>query len=602
MRRPVLFAAAMGVVVVAGAAVPRLADLGNRPMHCDEAVHAIKFGRLLEEDDYVYDPREYHGPSLNFLALPIAHLSSAQKLTQISETHLRLLTAIFGIALVAMVWLIREELGYGATVCAALLTAVSPAMVFYSRYYVQEMLLVCFTFGAIVALWRYVREVDQTENPRSGRWSSIRRVLWLVTAGLCIGMMHASKETCVIALFAMGVAAAVVVTVPQLRRLSVRHLMLAAIGLIDRLKQCVLATVSLPWRLIVRHIMRAPISFLNRLRQFCTNRLVVAATIVTAVAAGVSMLFFSSFLDNPQGVIDSVTTYFVYLGRASGEGSVGRHVYPCDYYFRILFWWHQGDGFWWHQGDGPVWTEALIAALALVGLVAAAVGRGLKPTSVSMARFLAVYTVVMIAVYSAMPYKTPWCALGFLHGMILLAGIGAALLWRMAPGYIAKSVVVVLLVAAAGHLAWQAHRASFVDYEDRNNPYVYAHTTNDVPLLIERVEQIAAADPEGEAMHVQVICPDHDYWPIPWYLRSFSHVGWFARLPDGPAARLIITQPEMEPALVRKFYEEPPPGQRYLYVPLPPDGEKQEWLLRPHVPLRVFVRLDLWEAYQAGQD
>jgi len=543
MRRPLLFVAAM-LAVVAGAAVPRLADLGNRPMHCDEAVHAIKFGRLLEEDDYVYDPREYHGPSLNFLALPIAHLSSARKLTQISETHLRLLTAIFGIALVAMVWLIREELGRGAAVCAALLTAVSPAMVFYSRYYVQEMLLVCFTFGAIVALWRYVRVVyppgEQTEAPRGDRLSSMRATLWLVMAGLCVGMMHASKETCVIALFAMALAA-------------------------------VLATV---------------IGSLDRFKQFGAKRLVLAALIVTAVAAGISMLFFSSFMDNPRGVIDSVTTYFYYLGRASGEGSVGRHVYPWDYYFRILFWWH--------QGDGPVWTEASIAALALVGLVAAAVGRGLEPTSVSMARFLAVYTVVMIVVYSAMPYKTPWCALGFLHGMILLAGIGAALLWRVAPGYIAKSVVVVLLVAAAGHLAWQAHRASFVDYEDRNNPYVYAHTTDDVPLLMERVKQIAAADPEARAMHVQVICPDHDYWPIPWYLRSFAHVGWFAGVPDGPAARLIITQPEMEPALARKSYEEPPPGQRYLYVPLPPDGEKQEWLLRPHVPLRVFVRLDLW--------
>ncbi len=59
-----------------------------------------------------------------------------------------------------------------------------------------------------------------------------------------------------------------------------------------------------------------------------------------------------------------------YLGRSSGEGSVGRHVYPWHYYLRVLFWWN--------RGDGPVWTEASIALLASVGLVAAFVDIGLN--------------------------------------------------------------------------------------------------------------------------------------------------------------------------------------------------------------------------------
>ena len=92
---------AFAAVVVAGAAL-RLVDLGNRPMHCDEAVHAVKFGRLLEHDDYVYDPREYHGPSLNYLTLPIARLVSAEALTEITEVHLRLVPALFGIVLVGL--------------------------------------------------------------------------------------------------------------------------------------------------------------------------------------------------------------------------------------------------------------------------------------------------------------------------------------------------------------------------------------------------------------------------------------------------------------------------------------------------------------------
>ena len=566
----------VGILLIAAGL--RLTSLDNRPMHCDEAVHAIKFGRLLESDDYVYNPHEYHGPSLNFLTLPIARLASARKLTEITETHLRLLPAVFGIVLVGLVWAVRDELGRPAALCAAGLTAVSPAMVFYSRYYIQEMLLVCFTFGAMVALWRW-RRAEKVSGTfyRDGPSDAAQKrfltpFLWLVLLGLCVGMMHASKETCVIAIAAM------------------------AAGMLGPAIAQRANALSFSGRACPPLRSQGVASFprnggqarpLNDSRK--RSRLLLRGLLVVLPAAGVSALLFSSLLDNPHGVVDSYTTYFHYLGRASGEGTAGRHFYPPDYYFRVLFWWH--------RPGGPLWTEASIAVLSLVGLVPAVLGKGLGRVNPAMVRFLAVYTLLMTLVYSALPYKTPWCALGFFHAMILLAGVGAAVLVRAAPGYAPKALVVALLVAATGHLAWQAHRASFVAYDDPTNPYVYAHTTRDVPVLARRVEQIAAFHPDGRSMHVQVICPDDDFWPLPWYLRMFSRVGWFSRVPKGPPAPLIITQPKLEPSLSEYLYEKQPPGQRYLYVPIPPDQEDRPWQLRPHVPLRPYVRLDLWEAY-----
>ena len=91
-----------------GAAVLRLVDLGNRPMHCDEAVHADKFRLLLEHNEYKYDPYEFHGPTLNYLTWPIAWWSGASRLAKVDETHLRLVPAVFGILLVALVWLLRR--------------------------------------------------------------------------------------------------------------------------------------------------------------------------------------------------------------------------------------------------------------------------------------------------------------------------------------------------------------------------------------------------------------------------------------------------------------------------------------------------------------
>ena len=539
-------AAAAGMLaILAGGAALRLADLPNRPMHCDEAVHGVKFGHLLEDGTYVYDPHEYHGPGLNYLTLPVARAAGARRVTEVTETHLRLVPAVFGMLLIGLPWLLRRELGTGPALGAALLTALSPAMVFFSRYYIQEMLLVAFSLLAVVAMWRWSRFLDAAgsmEPQQAGRARALRAVGWLVVLGAAIGLMHATKETCVLALAAMAVAGAV--TLP---------------GLWGNWKRPTLSVLF-----------------------------------VVAVAAALSAAFFSSFGRNPGGVADSYTTYLHYLGRAAGEGSAGPHVHSWEYYLQNLFFWP--------AGRGSYWSEGLIGALAVAGAAAALVDQGLDDRRRRFARFLAVYTLLLTAVYSALPYKTPWCSLGFLSGMILLAGIGAGAVLRSLPGLAFKVPAGVLLAALAAHLGWQAYQASFVDYEHPRNPYVYSHTTNDVPLLVGQIREIAAHHADGTAMHVQAICPDHDYWPLPWCLRDFPTVAWLDAVPKSPPAPVIVTQPEAEQDLLRYLYVEQPPGHRNLYVPLPPPEGRDEWMFRPNVPLRVYVQLRLWETYRTARE
>ena len=162
MKTAVLFAASI-LAVCAGAAVLRLARLDSRLMHPDEANQAVKFRRLLEQGEYVYDPFEHHGPTLNYLTLPVARAASAEKLSEVSESQLRLLPALFGALLVGLVWLVRNELGRAAAFCAAALTAVSPAMVFYSRYYIHETLLV---FLPSQVWWRFGVTLAKRPPPR----------------------------------------------------------------------------------------------------------------------------------------------------------------------------------------------------------------------------------------------------------------------------------------------------------------------------------------------------------------------------------------------------------------------------------------------------
>src|SRR5688572_762165 len=144
-------------LIVAVALALRLPQLSKRPLHNDEAVNAIKVTELWERGRYAYDPDEYHGPTLHYATLPFLALSGARSSDEIPDRPLRLAPVVFGVGLILLLFLFRGGLSPPALLWAALFTAISPAMVFYSRYFIHEMLLVFFTALTIGAGWRYMQ-------------------------------------------------------------------------------------------------------------------------------------------------------------------------------------------------------------------------------------------------------------------------------------------------------------------------------------------------------------------------------------------------------------------------------------------------------------
>jgi len=510
------------VAIIAGI-VLRLPRLEQRPMHTDEAVNAVKFGQLLVENFYQYNPKEYHGPTLNYFTLIPAWLSGIDKFEDLSEFTLRIVPVFFGVLLILMPLLLIDGLGRLTTLIAVVLTAISPAYVFYSRYYIHEMLLVFFAFGVIVCCYRYTQS---------------RSIWWVLLAGIFVGLCHATKETCIIAFGSMLLA--------LLLTLMMQHKGMESIS-------------NLQKAVVPSHLIAA----------------IVIAVIVSA-------LLYSSFLTNPGGIPDSLRAYALYFSRA-GQNQV--HIHPWYYYLKTLIYFK--------LAGGPVWSEAIIVVLAVVGFMFAMLRKPLLCANFNLLRFIAFYTAIMTVLYSVIPYKTPWCVLGFLHGMILLAAIGAAAIIKSASNVPARVLISLLLVAGGFHLAWQSYLANYRLYADTSNPYVYAHTSSDVFKIARRVEDIARIHPDGRKMFVEVICPNGDYWPLPWYLRRFPNVGWWSEVDENaPAAPVIIASPGVEPALMKKLYELPPPGKVNLYVPL-----FETYIeLRPQVELRGYVVKNLWDS------
>lgn len=274
----------LAVIALAALAL-RTVDLARRPMHADEANQAVKAGELLEAGSYAFDPRDHHGPTLYYAALPVARLRGQHTLAALDEISVRLVPALAGtlavLLLAALAWPSSpspaDDRGCWPALAAAAFLAVSPPAVYYSRYFVQETLLVAFTLGTFVC---------------TKCWWRTGFARWAVAAGACVGLMAATKASA--PLFAFAALAALVLVRPR---------------------------PAAPSRLV--------------------RDLLLAAGAALLVAA----LFYSSFGTNPGGLRDAFAAVGHGWTRVSGETG---HEKPWWYYLR-LFTWQRTGGLVWEQ-------------------------------------------------------------------------------------------------------------------------------------------------------------------------------------------------------------------------------------------------------------
>ncbi|MBC8182919.1 hypothetical protein H8E88_17585, partial [candidate division KSB1 bacterium] len=284
------------------------------------------------------------------------------------------------------------------------------------------------------------------------------------------------------------------------------------------------------------------------------------------------------------GILDSFKTYATYFHRA-GQNEL--HIHPWYYYLQLLTYYK--------VGTGHVWSEALIVILAITGIFRVFRKKGVLDGNIHFYRFIAFYTIILTIIYSIIPYKTPWSMLSFYLGMILTAGFGATFIIRQQSKIILRVFLILILTFGAIHLTWQSYSANYKYGASPSNPYVYAHTSSNIFDITNRIKQVALASPEGNKTYIEIICLRDDYWPLPWYLRSYPNIGWWNEVNfKTPAAPIIIASPEAEQDVLHKLYNLPPPGEKNLYLPL--FDSYQE--LRPRVELRGYVIKELWDRYQ----
>lgn len=230
-----------------------------------------------------------------------------------------------------------------------------------------------------------------------------------------------------------------------------------------------------------------------------------------SAAIFVYVLFYSAFFTRWNGVADGILSYFNYAARAAGSA----HDQPWHYYLSML---------WPHTREGVRWGEPLLLIVALIGA-----GFAFTPRANTAHRAVAVFTIALLLLYSAIPYKMPWLLLTPYVGLAVLAGFGAVQLVAWLPGTSARyapAIIGLILVGAC--VRWNFPALSRYANDERN-PYVYQPTSGDLARLVTTV----AAMPADRK--IAVISPDHA-WPLPWYWRERALTGYFATPPANLAA------------------------------------------------------------------
>ncbi|GCE11687.1 flippase activity-associated protein Agl23 [Tengunoibacter tsumagoiensis] len=191
----------VGVILLG--ALLRFWNVGDKPLHHDESLHAYFALQLMHNNlenwsacatgkisCYHYDPL-LHGPFQFHLIAIVYQICQWLHVPDfgVNTTTVRLGAATLGSVIVALPYFLRSYLGRLGAWLACFLLAISPSLVYFSRFAREDIYMACFTMLLVVAAGNYVRT---------------RRGLWLLLAAIGFILSYATKEATYLSIAIFG--------------------------------------------------------------------------------------------------------------------------------------------------------------------------------------------------------------------------------------------------------------------------------------------------------------------------------------------------------------------------------------------------------------
>jgi uncharacterized protein (TIGR03663 family) len=139
------------ILILLSAIIIRFWHLDLKLLHHDEAIHAWFSYELLTKGAWMYDP-SYHGPFLYYVTAGMFSALGS------SDLVARLLPCLFGTLLIPLVYCIHrlEYITKSQTLLVSLFLAISPDMIYFSRFLRHDIFMLFLTFLMLVAFLYYL--------------------------------------------------------------------------------------------------------------------------------------------------------------------------------------------------------------------------------------------------------------------------------------------------------------------------------------------------------------------------------------------------------------------------------------------------------------
>jgi predicted membrane-bound mannosyltransferase len=613
--------------------------LGLKPFHHDEGVNGFFLTTLFNDGVYKYDPANYHGPTLYYIALAFTKVFGLETLP------VRWSVAIFGVLTVVLALFLKRYIGKTGALFAALLLALSPGMVYISRYFIHEMLFVFLSLAIVVAILFFVEK--RAAGPFAITWMALLLLICFLPSTLNLAGAMAGKSTTALWALRAGFFIIESILVFMVMRMLVAwnsgtpiYFLLAAAStvLLFATKETgfiTLGTMGIArlciwiWRRIARSelfdknkyvfillahgaALAGAVYYNGKIidgakwfyetmvpKDELSQLLVFFGIVVVGAGAFAAWIIFLIRLREPQetGLIEpvdvnwssfytgpdlllliaSAAVLFVYVGILFFSSFFSYAGGVKGAVEAYMIWTKTGSKD--HTQNGALAYVKWLSRVEAPILILSALGTliALLKARHRFAMFTGLWAFGLAAAYTIIPYKTPWLALSFLLPMCIIAGYGINEL-AASKDIPRKILAAILAVAASGVLAYQTYELNFVRYDDNDMPYIYAHTKREFLEMMNKIEYYAEKSGRGKGATIEIVSPD--YWPMVWYTRDFEHANYSGQLVDANTAEMIVAKKDDQDQEVIKRY-----SAHYKYVGTYP--------LRPGVDLMLLVRKDL---------
>ncbi|GCF08267.1 flippase activity-associated protein Agl23 [Dictyobacter arantiisoli] len=576
-------------IVLLGALV-RFLGLGDKPLHHDESLHAYFSLQLMHNMEqwkscfdqeitcYHYDPL-LHGPFQFHMIALIYKISQLLGVPThgVNTTTVRIAAATLGSAIVGLPYFLRDYLGgrRNAMVACCLL-AVSPSMVYFSRFAREDIYMACFTLLLVVAAGRYIRD---------------RKGCWFVSGSVAFVLSYATKEATFLSIAVFGSFLVALMAWEIGCKIPVRAQMHPQSTLRRYAPE-----LAAPLTLLALLIICAPVAkwFFGWMKEtsiYITNNTAVADAFIKnlkeqtvtllpclGLLIGIFLLtrwgwerWYKKSVSRQRTLtkhidprIQPVLHTLLTMPWAHGFAGLLLGSFIFTLLFSVLFTnFHTGigDGIWqglyyWLQqqqvarGSQPWYYYCLLIPFyEQIGLIFGIIGivRSLQqPTRFRL--FLVYWFLGTVGIYSWAGEKMPWLMIHMVMPMLLLAAIGLEPVldgivmliknWlirtendknKVQSGKEKKVPAMAIFGAIAAFLLLiitlqNMFQVTYVHYADGpHEMMVYVQTTPDVHKVMSKIDLLDQEHYQGRHKLTIGIMSDAS-WPFYWYLRDYTNV------------------------------------------------------------------------------